>query len=308
MISMAGSRNRAGFGGSLRTFVSDLKSRPWVRERLLDIYFFRKSRIGMIGFVLLSVYVIVAIFANWIAPYPLDLLDPANKYLPPSFVHLFGTDSVGRDVLSEIIYGSRVTLPVGVIIVAIGGTFGTVIGLISGYLGGKVDMVFMRITDIFFSFPTLILAMAIAAALGPSLNNLLLAASVAYWPAFARLARGSALAQREKEYVEAARALGLGRFRIMFAYILPNILPPVMVYSTMNMGTAILLAAALSFIGLGAPPNVPEWGWMVSHGKDVLDTSWWVSIFPAIAIFGAAMAFMLIGGGLTDALDPRLRR
>jgi len=246
--------------------------------------------------------------APLLAPYDPLAISIADRLQPLSLAHPLGTDHLGRDLLSRIIHGARVSLGVGVTIAALGAFIGTVLGLLAGYLGGKVDEVIMRVCDMFLAFPALILAMALAASLGPSLENTMLALVIIWWPWYARIMRGQVLALRESEYVMAARALGAGTGRLMFRHLLPNAIPPIIVQATLDIGNAILIASSLSFLGFGAQPPVPEWGAITSEGRTFLRDYWWYPTFPGLAIMVTVMGFNLMGDGLRDLLDPRLRR
>ena len=247
-----------------------------------------------------------ALFAQWLSPADPLAQDVVAGLHPPSTEHLFGTDRLGRDVLSRMLYGARISLLVGVAVVVIGGGIGTLLGLIAGYAGGWIDEALMRITDIFFAFPGLILAMAIAGALGPSLENALIAISAVTWPVYARLIRGQVLSLKQREFIQAARTLGVPEWRILGWHLLPNTLAPLLVQTTFDMGAAITSVAGLSFIGFGAQPPTPEWGVMVSEGRNYIVTQWWLSTIPALAILFVVGGFNLLGDGLRDALDPRL--
>ncbi len=233
--------------------------------------------------------------------------DLSFRLKPPSSAHWLGADQLGRDVLSRILFGTRISLTIGLVVVGSAGTFGTLVGLVAGYRRGLVDEALMRVTDVFLAFPALILAMAIAGALGPSLNNAMIAIAVVTWPVYARLARGQVLSLREREFVEAARALGASPGRIIWRHLLPNSLAPILVQASFDMGGAILSAAGLSFIGFGAQPPTPEWGVMISEGRKFISTQPWLSLFPGLAILLTVTAFNFIGDGLRDTLDPRLR-
>lgn len=268
----------------------------------------RKNPLSLAGLALIFALVVTAMIAPYVAPYdPLETR-PRDRLSPPSRAHPLGTDQLGRDILSRVLYGAQISLRIAVIVAAIAGVCGTVIGLICGYFGGLLDDILMRITDVFMAFPQLILAMAISSALGPSLENAIIAISLTEWTVFARLARSRALAIREETYVEAARAVGAGRFRILFRHVLPLTLSPVVVQTSLEMGTIIRTAASLGFLGLGAQPPTPEWGVMVTAGRNYLPGQWWVSTFPGLAIFLSVLGFNLLGDGVRDILDPRLRR
>ncbi len=266
-----------------------------------------RSPLATAGLVLLIIFALAAILAPFIAPY-----DPADQQLiarlkPPSPAHWMGTDQLGRDIFSRVLYGARISLTVGLIVVITAGLFGTLIGLMAGYSGGAVDEGLMRFTDIFFAFPPLILAMAIAGALGPSLNNAMIAIAVVTWPVYARLVRGQVLSLREREFVIAARSVGVPPPRILWKHLLPNPFSPILVQASFDMGAAILAAAGLSFIGFGAQPPTPEWGVMISEGRKFITTQPWLSLFPGLAILLTVAAFNLLGDGIRDILDPRLR-
>ena len=266
-----------------------------------------RSPLTVAGMVLIALFALGAISAPLIAPAnPLKQVLSA-RLKPPSSAHLLGTDQLGRDVLSRMIYGARISLLVGVVVVGLAGSLGTFVGLLAGYGGGWLDEVLMRLTDVFLAFPALILAMAISGALGPSLTNAMIAIAVVSWPVYARLVRGQVLSLREREYVEAARSLGASTPRILWQHILPNTLAPLMVQASFDMGGAILAAAGLSFIGFGTQPPTPEWGVMISEGRNYIATQPWLSLFPGLAILFTVAAFNLIGDGLRDAFDPRLR-
>jgi peptide/nickel transport system permease protein len=260
----------------------------------------RRSPLTVAGLTLIVLLALIALSAPLIAP-----ADPLKQVLstrlkPPSAAHWLGTDQLGRDILSRMIYGARISLLIGTVVVGLAASLGTFVGLVAGYAGGWLDEVLMRLTDVFFAFPALILAMAISGALGPSLTNAMIAIAVVSWPVYARLVRAQVLSLREREFVEAARSLGASAERIVWGHILPNTLSPLL-------GGAILSAAGLSFIGFGTQPPTAEWGVMVSDGRNYIATHPWLSLFPGLAILLTVAAFNLIGDGLRDALDPRLR-
>ncbi|MGQ9583854.1 MAG: ABC transporter permease [Anaerolineae bacterium] len=266
----------------------------------------RRNQGAVLGMGIIIGLVLVAILAPFIAPHD-PIKQSPNSLEPPSRVHPMGTDLYGRDVLSRIIFGTGISLQIGVIAVAIGGISGVLLGLIGGYYGGWIDMLEMRLIDILLAFPGLLLALSIVAVLGPSVMNLMIAVGISSIPEYARLVRGSVLSAKENVYVDAARVVGCGSTRIMFGHILPNVVAPVIVLATLGVGRAILLAAALSFLGLGAQPPTPEWGSMLSSGRDYLRQAWWVTTFPGLAIVVTVLAVNMLGDGLRDALDPRLR-
>jgi len=264
--------------------------------------------LNIVAFALIGVFALCALFAPVIAPYDPLLQDLGSRLRPPSADHWLGTDSLGRDIASRILYGARISLIIGVVVVASAGVFGTIVGLVAGYSGGLVDEALMRLTEVFLAFPALILAMAIAGALGPSLTNAIIAIAAVTWAVYARLTRGQILSLRRREFVEAARAIGASQFRIVFRHLLPNALAPLMIQASFDLGSSIIAAAGLSFIGFGAQPPTPEWGVMISEGRNYISTQPWLSLFPGLAILLAVGSFNLLGDGLRDAFDPRLSR
>lgn len=279
---------------------------PAARSGSRTVRRFRRNFSAMLGLGLFVLLVLVALLG------PLFTADPlaqelANKLRPPSAQHWLGTDQLGRDVWSRVVHGAAISLRVGFLVVLLSAVVGVVVGLLAGSLGGTADNLLMRVTDIFFAFPSLILAMAIAAALGPNLNNTVLAVAAVSWPVYARLVRAQALALREREFVEAARALGARTPRVLWRHILPNSLTPVLVQASFDVGGAILTAAGLSFVGFGAQPPTPEWGAMVSEARNYIDVAFWASVSPAVAILLTVLAFNLLGDALRDVLDPRGR-
>lgn len=250
----------------------------------------------------------LALLAPLISPYNPLTPNVQASLTPPSAAYLLGTDKLGRDILSRMLYGARISLRSGLLVVLGAGSFGALVGLIAGYRRGWADEALMRVTDIFFAFPFLILAMAIAAALGPSLRNALIAVAVVSWPVYARLVRGQVLILREREFVQAAQAIGATSSRILLRHLLPNTLAPLLVQTSFDMGATILSVAGLSFIGFGAQPPTPEWGVMISEGRNYITTQWWLTGVPAVAILLLVASFNLIGDGLRDLLDPRLKR
>jgi peptide/nickel transport system permease protein len=250
---------------------------------------------------------VTAGLAPFLAPYsPLDL-DVMNRLEPPGLGHPFGTDEAGRDNLSRVLYGARITIPTAFVVILVASAFGTAAGAVSGYAGGRVDEALMRVVDVVLAFPSILLAMAITAALGPGLRNAMLAIVLVSWPEFSRLMRGQVLTVKANEYVLAAQALGAPARRILWIHVLPNAFPPVLVKGTLDVGNAIILTAALSFIGLGAIPPDPEWGAMIAAGQAKFEY-WWVATFPGLAILSVVLGFNFLGDGLRDRLDPRLRR
>jgi peptide/nickel transport system permease protein len=265
------------------------------------------NKLVLVGTVLVVVLVLTAAFASVIAPHDPLAVNVAGALKAPSPQYWLGTDRFGRDILSRIIYGSRVSLWVAVTSVGISATVGTVLGLVSGYFGGGVDNLISRLMDILFSFPALLLAIAVAAMLGPGLGNTVLAIAVVYSPLFSRVVRGPVLAERGKEYVEAARVVGARSGRIIARHILPNVLSPIIVQASITLSHAILIEAYLSYLGLGTQPPNPSWGNMLNEGRNFLELAPWTSVFPGLAIVLAVLSFNVLGDGLRDLLDPRAR-
>jgi peptide/nickel transport system permease protein len=266
------------------------------------------TRLVPTGLVILAIVVFCALFANVISPYPPDQQDYTELTMPPSAHHLLGTDDAGRDVLTRVIYGSRVSLEVGIIAVGIALTFGVAFGLTAGFVGGKLGTVIMRVMDSIQAFPSLILALAITAALGPGIGNAMIAIGVTSMPTIARLTRGQTLSVREREYVTASRVAGASALRIVLKDVFPNITSPIIVQATLLTGTAIVTEAALSFLGVGVRPPTPTWGSMLQTGSQLLETAPWLAFAPGVAIFLTVLAFNFVGDGLRRAMDPRLQR
>lgn len=266
-----------------------------------------RNPLSLAGALLIGGLIVLAIISPYIAPYDPIQTDIAHRLEAPSRAHLFGTDALGRDIFSRILYGTRISLRIAILTALIATTIGAPLGIITGYFRGRVDDLLMRITDMFMAFPRLILAMAIAAALRPTLENVIIAISLAAWPAYARLARSVALGLREENYVEAARAIGAGPLRVLARHVFPGVISPVTIQISLDMGGIILTAAGLGFIGFGAQPPTPEWGVMISEGRNYITQEWWVSTFPGIAISFVVLGFNMLGDGIRDVLDPRLR-
>jgi peptide/nickel transport system permease protein len=270
-------------------------------------YQLKKNKIAMFGLFMTLALIILAIAAPVIAPYDPYKMSPEARLAGPSFAHLLGTDQFGRDILSRIIYGTRISLQVGIISVGLSLVVGTIIGVVAGYYGKWVDAVLSRLTDVMFAFPDILLALVIMAILGPSLTNLMIAVGIVYTPIFARIARGSVLSNKNSLYIEAAQSMGVSNLKIMWKHIIPNSMAPLIVQVTLSFAFAILAEAALSFLGLGVSPDTPSWGIMLSEGKDWMESAWWIAVFPGIAITLAVFSFNVMGDGLRDALDPRLK-
>lgn len=274
------------------------------------VYRFRQNPMSLLGLAIILFYVVIAVFAPVIAPYPADAGygdEPAvhfdQRFQPPSLDHPMGTDRTGRDILSRVIFGTRLSLRLGIVVLSVAIGIGVPIGLIAGYTGGTVGTVFMRLTDVFLSIPPLVLALAVSVAMEPSLTNSMIAIAVVWWPWYARLVHGEVLSVKQETFVEASRGIGSSMPRILSREILPNILAPITVKFSLDMGYAILVGAGLGFLGLGAQPPTPEWGTMTAQGREFLPHRWWYSTFPGLAIFLAVLGFNFLGDGLRDIFD-----
>ncbi|AGT09402.1 ABC transporter permease subunit [Paracoccus aminophilus] len=287
-----------------------------IRRRMLKEFwfYFSQNRGAVAGLVVFVLLVLTAVFASVIAPH-----DPTQQYrdallVPPIWQEggragfLLGTDAVGRDILSRLIYGAQYSLFIGIVVVAIALTGGIIIGLIAGFFGGWVDNVIMRVMDVVLAFPSLLLALVLVAVLGPGLTNAMIAIAIVYQPHFARLTRAAVMGEREREYVAAARVAGAGNLRLMFKTILPNCLAPLIVQATLSFSSAVLDSAALGFLGMGAQPPASEWGTMLAEAREFILRAWWVVTLPGLAILISVLAINLMGDGLRDALDPKLKR
>jgi peptide/nickel transport system permease protein len=284
---------------------------PSLREFRLSFYLLNRNRLQRASFIIFVLLIIVAIFAPVIAPYPghaLSETNPVDKLQPPSAKYWFGTDELAPDMFSRVIYGTRISLQTALIAVGLALLIGVPLGAIAGGLGGVADEIIMRITDVFLSFPPLLLAIAIAAFLGPNLRNAMLAIAISWWPWYTRIIRGQAVSIRERQFVRAARAIGAPKSIIIFKHILPNTFAPVIVQASMDIGGVILTIASLSFLGLGAQPPTPEWGLLISTSRTYFLNAWWYSTFPGIAIFITVLVFNLIGDGFREVLDPKTRK
>lgn len=287
--------------GNLSTRTATKKVNPfWFKVR--------RNPLTLFGLILLLTIVLMSLFAPLITSYDPTKISITERFSPPSAKHWFGTDEVGRDIFTRILYGARLSLGVGVAVVFGAGLVGTIIGAVSGYFGGKVDQIIMRVMDIMLAFPSLVLAMAVAATLGPNLQNAMLAIAIIKVPVYVRLARAETLALREKLFVKAAVTFGIKPWRIITRHIIPNAISPVVIQVTLDIGDAILLVATLGFLGLGAQPPTPEWGAMISIGWKYLLDYWWYPTFPGLALFLASCGFNLIGDGIRDILDPKANR
>lgn len=291
--------------------MSNINTSNKKRSQWLEVWRrLKRNKMAVLGLVILIILVLLAVFANVIANYDNVVIKQnlSQRLQAPSATHWLGTDEFGRDIFARLVHGTRVSLQVGIIAVGISIVIGGILGAIAGYYGGKLDNIIMRIMDIFLAVPSILLAIAIVSALGPSILNLMLAISISSVPSYARIVRASVLSIRDQEFIEAAKAIGASNTRIIFRHIIPNSLAPVIVQATLGVASAILSTAGLSFIGLGIQPPAPEWGSMLSGGRQYLRYAWWVTTFPGVAIMITILSLNLLGDGLRDALDPRLKQ
>jgi len=281
------------------------------REQLsLVFYRMRQSKLSMVGLGIVAFVIFMAIFAPFISPYPGDAgtaVHFAQRFQPPSLAHLFGTDDDGRDILTRVIFGSRIALELGLLVIGLAIGIGTPLGILAGVIGGKFEVVIMRVADIFLSFPPLALAMVVAAILGAGITHSIIGITLVWWPWYTRIAHGETISIREQQFVEASKLIGAGRFRIAFRDILPNLTTPIIVKGSLDMGFAILVGAALSFFGLGAKPPTPDWGTMMSIALTYMPNYWWMLTFPGLFVFLTVLGLNLFGDGLRDMLDVRLQ-
>jgi peptide/nickel transport system permease protein len=299
VATQAVQRRWAGLGDPTR-----IAHRSWLGETVGRL---RQNAGATGGVIVLAAIVVVLVFAPLFAPYDPIKVNPANTDAPPSRVHLMGTDTIGRDILSRIIFGGRLTVLVGIVAIAVAVGAGLPLGMLGGYYGRWTDRIISRLMDVMLAFPGILLALGVVAVLGSSVLNVTIAVGISLIPGFVRLVRGQYLTAREQPYVEAARVIGVGDGRIMVRHILPNVVAPLLVLATVAMGWAIIIGAALSFLGLGAQAPTPEWGADLAAGREWIRTAWWMSTFPGLAITAVVIAVNLVGDGLRDALDPRLR-
>ena len=269
--------------------------------------FNRKNQIFALGSILTVCFIVLAAFAEFLTPYDPAKMDMANKFIAPCLKHPFGTDHMGRDILSRIILGSKVSLVTAASAVLISALIGTILGMISGYVGGVMDVLIMRLVDVMLAFPAIVFALAISTLLGKGQMNLLIAICFVQWTHYARVARGEAIMFKNSEYIQAARSIGKSSFEILLRYVLPHIVPKIVILISLDIGSIILYCASLSFLGLGAQPPTPDWGVMISEGKDYMQYAPWITVFPGLAIALSALAFNMLGDGLRDLLDPRMK-
>jgi len=274
---------------------------------MIKIYInrFFHNRLAIFSSICILILIFIAIFSNIISPYEPNRQNLVQRLLPPTKQFIMGTDDLGRDVFSRIIYGSRVSLTVGAVAVGISMFIGIILGLVSGYYGGIIDSIIMRLVDIMLCFPTFFLILMVIAFLEPNIYNVMIVIGLTSWPGITRLIRGEVLSIRERDYIQLAKISGISDLRIMFVHILPNVIGPIVVNTTLGIGSAILAESALSFLGLGVQPPTPSWGNILTTGKDYIHIAWWLSVFPGIMIFFTVLCFNLLGEGLRDIFDPR---
>ena len=290
-------------------FIQSLK--PRIKSLRESLYLIARNKLSLTALIILVLLIVGALLAPYIIPYPEDLADATHtqiKLQAPSLEHLMGTDELGRDIFSRVVYGARVSLSAALAAVGLSLVIGIPLGAIAGSFGSWVDNLIMRITDVFLSFPPLLLAIAMVAVMGSSLNNAILAIALSWWPWYTRLIRGQAISVKERKFVQAAETIGTGRMKIIFKHIIPNCISPVIVQASMDIGGVILTVASLSFLGLGAQLPTPEWGLMISMGRRFFPDSWWYCIFPGLAIFVTVLCFNLLGDAIREILDPKTRK
>ena len=290
-------------------FIQSLK--PRIKSLRESLYLIARNKLSLTALIILVLLIVGALLAPYIIPYPEDLADATHtqiKLQAPSLEHLMGTDELGRDIFSRVVYGARVSLSAALAAVGLSLVIGIPLGAIAGSFGGWVDNLIMRSTDVFLSFPPLLLAIAMVAVMGSSLNNAILAIALSWWPWYTRLIRGQAISVKERKFVQAAETIGTGRMKIIFKHIIPNCISPVIVQASMDIGGVILTVASLSFLGLGAQLPTPEWGLMISMGRRFFPDSWWYCIFPGLAIFVTVLCFNLLGDAIREILDPKTRK
>ena len=295
--------------GTTGNFLAALK--PKIAEFRESLYLLARNKLSLTALIIMALIVLVALLAPVIMPYPEDVADETHieiKFMAPCAEHLMGTDELGRDVFSRVIYGTRVSISTALLAVAVSLVIGVTLGAIAGSIGGIVDDIIMRITDVFLSFPPLLLAIALVALLGSNLLNAIAAIAISWWPWYTRLVRGQAISVKERRFVQAAETIGTPRWKIIFRHIIPNCISPVIVQASMDIGGVILTIASLSFLGLGAQAPLPEWGLMISNGRNYFPDKWWCCIFPGLAIFLTVLCFNLLGDAIREILDPKTRK
>ncbi len=277
-------------------------------RRLKEIWRrFRKNRLAMVGLVMITLIVLVSLLAPFIAPYGLDEQNARNRLMAPCAEHIFGTDNYGRDIFTRVLYGGRISLAVAVVATAISGFFGIILGATAGYFGGRIDNGIMRVLDVFMALPATLTAIAISTVLGTGITKTMLALGLATVPRFARIVRGPILSLRSSEFIEAAQAIDVSTPKIIFRHVLPNVLSPIIVQATLYIANTLMVASSLSFVGLGVQPPSAEWGAMITAGRAYIKGNWWMITFPGLAILLSVFSMNVLGDGLRDALDPRLK-
>ncbi len=283
---------------------------PLLKNLKRGFYIIKKNRLTMLAAVIAIFIILLGVIAPYVVPFPEHVEGDVNleyKLLPPGSKYIFGTDELGRDIFSRVIYGTRISLQTGILALGLSLLIGVPLGVIAGYSGGMTDEIIMRITDIFVSFPPMLLAMAIAAFLGPSLSNAMVAMAISWWPWYTRIIRSQAVGLKGRPFIDAAKAIGTPDLRIIFSHVLPNCVTPLIVQASMDFGGVILTCASLSFLGLGAQPPIPEWGLMLDTSRTYFLTAWWYSVFPGVAMFISVLTFNLLGDGLREILDPKAK-
>jgi len=270
---------------------------------------FLSNKLSVIGALIVIIFLLVGFVGPFIVPYSPETMDYSNVLSAPTFKHLFGTDEFGRDLMSRVVYGARVSITIGLIVILISRIIGIILGIIAGYSGGVFDDIIMRFVDLFMAFPPVVIAMVIATIMGGGVKTLIIALSISMWTGVARLARGETLSIKQNEYILSTKAVGGSKFHIMWHHILPNILPPILISSTLSFGRIVLSTAGLSFIGVGVQPPIPEWGLIISNGREyIVSGEWWLVFFPGLAIMITVMGLNLLGDGLRDIFDPKERK
>lgn len=282
--------------------------RPQIKELRLALYTLSKNKVGLCGLGVVIFFIFIGIFGSYLAPHKYDAIDLSVTFQPPSLAHPFGTDELGRDIFSRVLSGAQFSLTTGIIVVSIALPLGSILGVFAGFIGGKWEHLVMRVVDIFMAFPSLILAMAFCAALGPSLQNVTFSVALVSWQYYARLMHAQALTIKERSFNQAARAMGASRWYVALHHVLPNTIAPAIVKASMDIADIIMWTAGLSFLGFGAQPPIPEWGKMISDGRIYILRSWWIVAFPGLMIFLVILGFNLFGDALRDLLDPKTRR
>ena len=306
-ISLTKMKTNLGFRQA--SFKAFRKQHAWqIREFFFTVRLLRRNPSAVAGFIIITTMVLIAFSASYISPYDPIRISLKDRLSPPSRSHIFGTDELGRDILSRMIYGARISMSVSVLVIAIATAVGTVLGMTAGYRRGRLDATLMRVTDAALAFPALLIALLLGVALGPSFRTVVLALSALSWAPYARMMRGEVIKLREEDFIAQARIIGNSSARILIRHLFPNVINTLVVLMTMSVGLVILIEASLSFLGAGIPPPEPSWGSMVSDGRNLFDRAWWISLFPSLAIGLVVLSCNFLGDWLRDTLDPRLRQ